>query len=168
MKAAFVLMMAGLVVVVGACSRREAPAVPGPSAPPQGDGGGEASGSGGAAEQGFAQIYTTRGVVRALPDPSNPASEFQIQHEEIPEFVNGQGETVGMRTMTMPFPTLADGVSLEGLAVGDKITFTFGVVWVQGASRPYPRWTVTAIEKLPPEAELELGGAPGQSPEAGG
>lgn len=104
----------------------------------------------------FAQVYTVRGQIQSLPDPADPRAELQIHHEEIPEFVGASGETVGMRAMTMPFPTLAPGVSLEGLSIGDKIRFTFGVVWVEGTSRRYPTWTVTAIEPLPPETELQF------------
>lgn len=113
----------------------------------------------------FDQIYTTRGVIRALKDPSNPASELSIQHERIPEFVNGAGEVSGMASMTMPFPTLAPGVSLDGIALGDKVRFTFGVTWNQGVSARYPTWTITAIEKLPPETELVFRAPPAPAPD---
>lgn len=112
----------------------------------------------------YAQEYTTRGVIQALPGADRPGTDLSIQHEAIPEFVNGAGETVGMRTMTMPFPHLAPGVKLDGLAAGDKVRFTFGVTWspstTPGATRLIPSWTVTMIEKLPPDTALELGGTP--------
>lgn len=109
----------------------------------------------------FDQVYTTRGIIRALPDPDRPGAGLSIQHEEIPEFVNGAGESVGMRSMTMPFPTLADGVSLEGLEAGDRVRFTFGVTWspaASGSTRPIPGWTLTHIEELPADTRLDFEG----------
>lgn len=87
--------------------------------------------------------YTVLGTVAALPDPAKPASEFQIAHEEIPDFVGSGGDVVGMKAMTMPFP-LAPGVSLDGLAIGDAVTFTFAVNWNVETGHP---WMLTAIEK---------------------
>ena len=118
----------------------------------------------------FEQVYTTRGIVKGLPDPSMPGNTLSIQHEAIPEFVNGAGEMSGMRSMTMPFPSLEPGVSLEGLEVGDKIRFSFGVTWrpseSPGSTRRIPSWTVTAIEELPADTELVFGERPAAVPAA--
>ncbi|MEM8495059.1 MAG: copper-binding protein, partial [Planctomycetota bacterium] len=96
------------------------------------------------------KTYDVRGFVDALPDPSQSASEFRIDHEEIPDFVNVEGEVSGMKAMVMPFP-LAPGVSIDKLSVGDPVAFTFAVNWEAEASYP---WELTAITKLEPsEAE---------------
>ncbi|MEZ6234331.1 MAG: copper-binding protein [Phycisphaerales bacterium] len=114
----------------------------------------------------FEQVYTVRGIISELPTPDRPNLDLQIHHEAIPEFVNGAGEQVGMNAMTMPFPTLAQGVTLDGLEEGDKIRFTFGVVWEQGtAGRRFPHWTVTAIEELPAETELTFSSPPEPQPQ---
>lgn len=106
----------------------------------------------------FEQTYTVRGIIRTLPSPGNPNSELQIHHEEIPEFVNGAGKTSGMHAMTMPFPSLASGVSMSGIEVGDKVRFTFGVAWspVEGTTRRIPAWTITQIEELPADTTLTI------------
>lgn len=104
----------------------------------------------------YEQLYTVRGVIHSLKVAPDPNSQLQIRHEAIPEFVNGAGETSGMHSMTMPFPTLAPGVSTDTLAVGDKIRFTFGVTWTAGATRRIPEWTITSIEKLPADTTLDF------------
>jgi hypothetical protein len=100
------------------------------------------------------QIYTVRGEVRQLPDPENPAASLQIRHEQIPDFVNRDGDVVGMRPMIMPF-TPAPGLDLSGVSVGDKITFTFDVDWDVA-----PTFLVTEIQPLPPETELDFTAPP--------
>lgn len=85
------------------------------------------------------QRYEVDGVVARLP--GGPGTEFMIEHEEIPDFVNANGDTVGMNAMTMGFP-LDEDVSLEGLAAGDSVHFAFEVRW--GASPPL---RLTQIEK---------------------
>lgn len=94
--------------------------------------------------------YTVRGEVSALPRAGQPGSELLIHHEPVPEFVDSSGKTVGMQSMTMPFP-LADGVSLAGIARGDKVEMTFEIRW-HGA----PPLQLTAIHKLPPDTELNF------------
>jgi Cu/Ag efflux protein CusF len=94
--------------------------------------------------------YTTRGRVVMLPDPSNPASELRIRHEAIDDYKYRDGSPAPMKSMTMPFP-LGPGVSLEGLAVGDVVGFSFAVQW-----EPSPGMRVTAIQKLPGDTELEF------------
>lgn len=130
------IICAGL--VLAACSER-APNQPPPTAPDQ--------------------IYRgVRGVVTDLPDPSRPVSNFTIHHERIDDFVNGAGEVVGMTEMQMPFP-LAEGVSIEGLAIGDKLSFTFEVRWDRSRTPPLPSWHLTEWTRLPPETELHFGGS---------
>jgi len=108
------------------------------------------------AAAGSVQTYTTRGVVVQLPEAGKPANLLQIHHETIPDFVNQAGDTVGMPSHPMPFPSFAPGVAISGLALGDKVEFTFEVTW--GGSTTY---RVTRIMKLDPETPLALGGHPG-------
>lgn len=82
--------------------------------------------------------YTVDGVIHALPDVHG---EMWIVHEAIPEFKDGTGKIVGMGAMNMGFH-LADGVSLEGLEVGDPVTFTFDVWW-----EPETGWELTSIQR---------------------
>ena len=98
--------------------------------------------------------YTVRGLVVALPDPDRPGSELWVRHEAIPEYRDHEGKVIGMAEMKMPFP-VADGVSLDGIHVGDKIEMTFEVTW-----EPRTNLRITAIRKLPPDAELHLSGSP--------
>ncbi len=100
------------------------------------------------------EIYRVNGLVRQLPDPERPNSELFIRHEDIPDFKDEHGHVVGMDAMTMPFP-VADPALLEGLEVGDQVSFDLEVAW-DGA----PPIRITRIEKLPPETE------PGQTAEA--
>lgn len=96
------------------------------------------------------QTYTVRGAVRGLPDASRPGSDFFVHHEAIPDFVNDEGETVGMGSMAMPFP-VPDPTLLEGIAVGDKVSMRFEVEW-EGS----PPLRVVALEVLPPETVLDF------------
>lgn len=95
-------------------------------------------------------VYTVRGRIVMLPERDKPLSDLQIHHEPIETLVNPNG-TVGMPAMIMPFP-VAKGVSLEGLAVGDAVEFTFAH-WTQPGSRGYE---VTAITRLPGDTKLNL------------
>ena len=98
------------------------------------------------------QIYTARGRIAELPAKDQPASSLQIEHEPIDNFVRRDG-TLGMDSMTMPFPT-SKSVSLDGLAVGDAVEFTFEVRW-----KSQPHVQVTKIIKLPAGTELHFGSA---------
>ncbi len=100
--------------------------------------------------RGDVHRYTVRGEVAALPRPGQPGSELLIHHEPVPDFVDAEGESVVMESMTMPFP-LADGVSLGGIDRGDKVEMTFEVRW-NGA----PPLQVTAIRELPPDTRLNF------------
>ncbi len=102
------------------------------------------------AERSPEHAYTVRGEIQQLPDPENPAKSLQIKHENIPEFVNRDGDVVGMAPMIMPF-TPAPGLDLSGLSIGDKVRFTFDVDW-DGT----PPILLTEIAPLPPETELDF------------
>ena len=90
-------------------------------------------------DTGPVQTYEVAGVITRLPD--GPGTELMIRHDEIPDFVNGQGEVVGMSAMTMGFP-VADGIDLTNFAVDDSVGFTFVVRW--GQPRPLE---LTKMEK---------------------
>lgn len=94
-----------------------------------------------------ADVYTVRGIVRALPSPDRPGSELQVRHEALPDFKSIDGEVVGMKSMTMPFP--ADPDLLEGVEVGDRISFDFEVSWTGS-----PPMKVTRLEVLSPDTVL--------------
>jgi hypothetical protein len=98
----------------------------------------------GCARGGGGHDYTVRGRVAQLPEPGNPASGFVISHQAVDDFVDRQGEVVGMDPMTMSFP-LAPQVSLAGLAVNDPIEFNLHVDW-----RATPPIHITRLTKLPP------------------
>ncbi|MFG0273423.1 MAG: copper-binding protein [Phycisphaerales bacterium] len=95
--------------------------------------------------------YTVRGEVVALPSPDNPASEMQIRHEPIPDFRSG-GEVVGMRAMTMPFP-VGEGVSLEDIAIGDKVEVAFETRYSPD-TRMVSSYEIVSITELPADTEL--------------
>lgn len=73
-------------------------------------------------------VYTIRGEISRLPAPGRSPRELWIHHEAVPSFKDTEGEVVGMEAMTMPFP-LAEAVSVEGLAVGDRVEFVLEVRW---------------------------------------
>lgn len=89
--------------------------------------------------------YEARGEIARLPDATSP--QIWIRHEAIPEFRNAEGEVVGMESMTMPFDA-APGLSLEGLAPGDRITFRLEMRWGDRGKA-----SIARIERLP-EGEL--------------
>lgn len=92
--------------------------------------------------------YTAAGKIVALP--AGEAKAVDIHHERIPTYRTRDGKQKGMDAMQMSF-TPVGGVSLDGLAVGDPVRFSFEVHW---DTAPYLR--LTAIEKLPPDTTLEL------------
>jgi hypothetical protein len=89
--------------------------------------------------------YTTQGRVAMVVSPDSPASTFKIHHEAIPNFVNGQGEVVGMNSHPMDFPNVAEGIDVGSLKVGDPVRFTFDVTWGEST----PKWVITELELLP-------------------
>jgi len=114
----------------------------------------------GCARGGGGRDYTVRGRVAELPQAGNPASSFEIAHQAVDDFVDRQGEVVGMDPMTMSFP-LGPQVSLEGLAVNDPIEFTLHVDW-----QANPPVRITRLHKLPPGTPIVFRAAqpPGKKP----
>ncbi|MBL4590866.1 MAG: copper-binding protein [Phycisphaerales bacterium] len=102
------------------------------------------------------------GVITAMPVDGVPSSQLKIRHEHIPNFQKKSGEIAlhpktgvsGMRSMDMEFPP-ADGLSLDGFAVDNKIKFTFVINW--GGERA---WEVTKIEKLDASTEIDFSDKP--------
>jgi len=104
------------------------------------------------------QTYTLRGELKGVE-----ADELAIHHEAIDDFVNEEGETVGMDSMTMPF-AVASGLSVARFSEGDLVEFTFEVRWKSG-----PRLLVTSLVQLPSTTELVFEKAEtGESAEEGG
>jgi Cu/Ag efflux protein CusF len=98
-----------------------------------------------------ARRYTVRGEVVRLPGDGQP--ELLVRHEPIPDFADRTGATVGMAAMTMPFP-VDRGVSLDGVAPGDKVRLRFRMDWARNDL------AVEEIAELPPGTALELGPRP--------
>ncbi len=106
--------------------------------------------------------YRIAGEVVRLPDERDP--QVWIRHAAIPDFVDAEGNRVGMESMIMPFP-LAPGLDAAGLTPGDRIAFTLAMRW-----NDRPANAITAIEPLPagealpwdpaPEADADPGAAP--------
>ena len=96
--------------------------------------------------------YTVRGIVQQVPAANEPGSSLMVKHEPIHNYKR-RGEVVGMDSMVMPFPPAAD-LSLEGIKPGDKVRLTFEQTTGNG-----PSLETTAIEKLPPDTNLEFGKA---------
>ena len=103
--------------------------------------------------------YTVRGAVISLPDPDNPLSELQIHHEPIPAFKANYNETTptGMNAMVMPFPP-GEGVSIDSLTPGDKVTVTFTVEYNEDNGSVVD-WHATSFAPLAPDTELHFGTA---------
>lgn len=100
-------------------------------------------------------VYTVRGEVARLPSPTDPASEFMVRHEEIPDFRASLPDgPLGMKPMIMPF-TLGPGVSLEGLHIGDKITVRFSVDYGIPDGR-LKESRVLALTPLPKDTRLDF------------
>jgi len=116
--------------------------------------------------------YTTQGRVAMVEDPKSPANTFKIHHEAIPNFVNGQGEVVGMNSHPMDFPRVAEGIEIDSLQVGQPVRFTFDVTWGEAA----PTWIITELELLPddtrfafePAMEDEAEDEPAPTPDSSG
>lgn len=98
--------------------------------------------------------YTVRGEVDSLPSASE--DYLRVRHEPLPEYRAPDGK-LGMPAMTMAFPT-GDGVSLEGLEPGDKVSITFRVIY---KDNHHPlRYFATRIEELPADTELDFSALP--------
>lgn len=107
-----------------------------------------------AADEPGTDRYTVRGQVVRLPQETGDTAMY-IRHAEIPDYKNEDGEVVGMMAMTMPFP-VGEGVSIEGLAPGDPVEFTFTVRY-----KPTGRYEIVAIEELPAGTDVDGDGHEG-------
>lgn len=96
------------------------------------------------------RTYTTRGQVVQLPDPANPGTGLTLNHEAVDQFMDRQGEIVGMDPMSMPFP-VAKGVSLDGIQVGDVVEFKLHVDW-----NAEPAAQITEVRELPAGTKLDF------------
>jgi Cu/Ag efflux protein CusF len=85
------------------------------------------------------EITELRGVIEKLPTADKPRT-LMIRHEA----------TKNMGAMTMAF-TVAEGVPLTGLAVGDKVAFREELNLTARTD------LVTKIEKLPADTTLNFG-----------
>lgn len=95
--------------------------------------------------------YTVRAEVVKLPEAGGPR-QVSLRHEAIDDFANAEGAVVGMNAMVMPFD-LAPELSLDGVAVGDKVEVTFAVDWSR------PSMQVERLARLPPDTALTFGKA---------
>jgi len=94
--------------------------------------------------------YTVRGEVVGLP--AGPGEPLLLRHEPIDDFADAAGKVVGMDSMTMPFP-LAAGVSLDGVARGDRVEVVFSMSWSP------QRYAIERLKKLPADTALRSGKA---------
>lgn len=91
------------------------------------------------------------GQIKELPIEGDPTTSLEILHVHIPNFKDKDGNirtfqdgSTGMKSMKMPFP-LAQGVSVDGFELNDKVMFTFSVDW---SGQSANTWEVTKIEKI--------------------
>ncbi len=96
--------------------------------------------------------YTARAQILRMPGTDRRHPEMTVRHEAIDDFVDEFGFPVGMDAMEMSFP-VDPPLSVQGLAVGDKVSFHFTVDWEKSDVQ------VDSIQKLPPETELHFGPA---------
>jgi len=104
--------------------------------------------------------YTVRGRVTQLPgDPDHPAREFMVRHEAIPEFrpsMAPENTKMGMMSMVMAFP-LGEGVSIEGISVGDPVEMMFETAYHAETGR-LKGYQVRTLNPLPADTVLEIAG----------
>lgn len=93
--------------------------------------------------------YTVRAEILRMPGVDRRHPEMTVRHEAIDDFVDEFGFAVGMDAMEMSFP-VEPPLSVQGLAVGDKISFRFTVDFEKSDLQ------VDQIQKLPPGAELRF------------
>jgi len=89
--------------------------------------------------------------IKQLPIENDPSTALRLRHQPIPTFKDSTGEVIGMKSMTMEFPP-AEGLSLAGLNINDKVRFTFEIVWDDSI----PSWAVTKIEKIDPATKIDF------------
>ena len=100
------------------------------------------SSSNSSTQQGITYTYHLRAIVKALPLPGQSPASISLKTQPIANWVGFNGHVTPMMAMTMPYQ-LAPGVSLSGIAFGDKVAFTYKVNWTRD------RMVITRIQKLP-------------------
>lgn len=96
------------------------------------------------------QVYSVRGEVMGLPQGPGELRQIRVRHESVPDFVDSEGQVVGMASMTMPFP-VAESVDVDDIEPGDKIEMTFEVRWSEGSPL-----RVVEVEELPADTALDF------------
>ena len=96
------------------------------------------------------------GELTFVPEAGDTKRHPKIHHVHIPTFKRADGSVPtspdgisGMRSMTMEFP-LAEGVSIDGYSVGDKVRFSFRVNWGGAIA-----WEMTGIEPIDAGTEID-------------
>lgn len=116
MRGAVTAALAAAVLLVGGCASEEEPA---------------------------GRRYDVVGVVRGL-EVDGEVTRLRVEHEAIPDFVDIDGETVGMDAMTMTLTVWRGVVLPESLADGDPVRFELDVDWTRT-----PTGMIVALEVLP-------------------
>lgn len=96
------------------------------------------------------QTYTVRGRINALPTP-DAKQPLVIHHQTIAEFVDQDGQVIGMNEHAMAFPWLSESLTLDSAGVDDFVEITFEIRW-----KTKPRVLLTRVRKLPPGETVEL------------
>ena len=73
-------------------------------------------------------VYQTRGVVVSEPQKLGDLYMVKIEHEDIDDFKNLEGEVMGMESMTMSFLT-KEARWLQKLKKGSSVDFDFEARW---------------------------------------
>ena len=96
------------------------------------------------------------GELTFVPEAGDTKRHPKIHHVQIPSFKRQDGTVPtspdgisGMRSMAMEFP-LAEGVSIEGFSIGDKVRFSFRVNWGGDIA-----WEMTGIELIDAGTEID-------------
>ena len=102
-----------------------------------------------AGEASETQTYLVRGIVEKLPDARTHPRQITIKSEAVDNFIGPDGHPSPMAAMVMDYP-LAKAVSINGLAPGSKVTFTYQVNWNGGIDQ------ITRIQKLSASTKLNF------------
>ena len=139
----FIAPVAAAILLIGGCGSRHS---------------GKAQSS--TTEPGITYSYHLRGIVKALPAALGQLPEnVTIKVGPIAHWVGMSGKIEPMMAMTMPYQ-LAHGVTLHGIATGDKVAFTYKVNWTAD------RMVITRIRTLPAGTVINFS-APADAPTSG-
>jgi hypothetical protein len=107
-------------------------------------------------EPGTTYTYHLRGIIKALPQPGQSPRSVSLKVGPIAHWIGLSGKVEPMMAMTMPYQ-LAHGVTLQGMAKGDKVAFTYQVNWIAD------RMVITRIKVLPASTVIHFS-MPADSP----